>query len=80
MPGIDIGLIIALASALGSTLAAYRAMIRSQYSREREVAHMLESLERGSHVLQELIKQLDAVEDRLSRLEILILKNSHHAS
>lgn len=75
MTGIDISLALALISAAASALGWHRSATRSQYAREREYTHILKNLDQQAQAHGEIFKELDAVEDRLSRLEILILRS-----
>lgn len=70
---IDIGLGIAIFSSLAGVVAWYRSFTRSQYSHEREYSHILKNLEQASATHQEMFKELDGLNDRLSRLEVLII-------
>lgn len=80
MAGFDIGLIIAITSALASALGWHRSIARTQYARERQYEHIFRNLEIQAQAHSEIFKELDAVADRLSRLEILLLKNVHGSS
>lgn len=77
MLSLDVGLAITSVTAIGSLLGWHRSTTRNQYARERQYDHILKNLEQAASAHQEIYKQLDSVEDRLSRLEILILRNSH---
>lgn len=76
MLGFDIGLTISTIMAFSAALGWYRSNARNQYAREREYSYILKNLELATVAHQEIYKELDAVEDRLSRLEILILRNA----
>lgn len=73
---VDIGLVISTITSLAAGLGWYRSNARNQYAREREYAHILKNLEQASAAHQEIYKELDAVTDRLSRLEIILLRNT----
>lgn len=77
----DIGLTLALVTSAASFFGWYRSNIRNGYANERQIAHVLRSLDQNLVALQEQYKQLDEVSDRLSRLEIVLLNGrggGHH--
>ena len=74
MTGFDIGLLIAIISAVASALGWYRSATRNAYAREREYAHILRNLEQQTQAFGQLFKLSDSLDDRLSRLEILLLR------
>jgi hypothetical protein len=83
--GIDLGLSLALISALASALAWHRSLTRNQYNREREYSYLIKAIEQQNIYSKELtndhraiLKELDTTNDRLSRLEILLIKESKH--
>lgn len=73
---VDIGLVISVSMSLATALGWYRSNARGDFAREREYAHILKNLEQASAAHQEIYKELDAVTDRLSRLEIILLRNT----
>lgn len=75
MNGFDVGLILAIASSAAAVLGWYRAVTRNQYAREREYSHIVRSLEQQTLAANELLKELDHLGDRISRLEILMLRS-----
>jgi hypothetical protein len=70
----DPRLVLALLSSLVGAIAWYRALARSEYEKERQYAHIMKNLEQASLAHAEIFKELDAVGDRLSRLEIILLR------
>jgi hypothetical protein len=77
MLGLDLGLVISIATTSAAVLAWYRSVARNQYAKERQYDHIIKNLEQAASAHQEIYKELDSVTDRLSRLEILLLRNSH---
>lgn len=77
MFGLDLGLLVTIGTTSAAALGWYRSTARNQFARERQYEHILRNLEQQTQAHSEIYKQLDSVEDRLSRLEILILRNSH---
>jgi hypothetical protein len=73
MAGVDIGLAIGLISSLAGALAWYRSLARSQYARERELAHILKNQEQAGLVLHDLVEQVDDIGDRMTKQEALII-------
>jgi hypothetical protein len=78
MFGLDIGLALTLTTAFASALVAYRGLVRGQYAREREYAHIMRTLEQNRENIAHLLNEVDTVGDRLSRVEVLILRDSRH--
>lgn len=68
MLGLDLGLLLSLLMSFVSALGWYRSLVRLSYRREQD-----------SELLLELSEGVDALSDRLSRLEILLLKQSRDA-
>ncbi|MDX2212505.1 MAG: hypothetical protein SFY66_04370 [Oculatellaceae cyanobacterium bins.114] len=73
MAGVDIGLLIGIISSVAGALAWYRSLARSQYARERELAHILKNQEQTGLVLHDLVDQVDELGDRLTKQEALII-------
>lgn len=69
-----IPLVIAIGTAAASLVAWYTTTVRYRYARERENGHILRNLENQSQAFAQLFKDLDSLADRLSRLEVLLLK------
>jgi hypothetical protein len=70
----DIRTALALASSVMGATFWYRGLARSGYAREREYAHIMKNLEQASLSHAEIFKELDELGDRLSRLEILLIR------
>lgn len=73
---LDIGLFIAAATAIVSVLGWYRSQVRTSYSHEREYLHISRNLEQAAIAHQDIFKEVDQINDRLSRLEILLIKEA----
>ncbi|MBD2462268.1 hypothetical protein H6G89_14565 [Oscillatoria sp. FACHB-1407] len=73
MAGVDVGLLVGLISSLAGALAWYRSLARSQYARERELAHILKNQEQSNLVLRDLVDQVDELGDRLTKHEALLI-------
>jgi len=80
MIGFDTGLLLAAGSSAAALLGWYRSVTRNQYAREREYAHIARSLEQQTQAIGELLKELDNLGDRISRLEILVLRTGRDVS
>lgn len=74
MFGVDIGLAIAVTSAVISTIGWYGSQVKNRYTRERESAHILKNLEQQNQAFTEVFKDFDRLDDRLSRLEVLLIR------
>jgi hypothetical protein len=72
----DIGLAISIITSLAAALAWHRSNARNQYAREREYLHILKTLEQNRESILHLISACDDVEDRLSRLEVWLLRDA----
>lgn len=76
MTGFDIGLLLAIASSAAAVLGWYRSVTRNQYAREREYSHITRNLEQQTQAALELLKELDHLGDRISRIEVLLLRSN----
>lgn len=74
MFGVDISLLIAIGSTAVSVLGWYSSTIRNRYARERESAHILRNLEQQTQAFSQVFKDFDKLDDRMSRLEVLLLR------
>ena len=74
MTGIDIGLIIAVVSALAGAIAWYRNYTREAYARERKLGHIENHIKQHSESINVLFRDAEETLNELNQSDRMILR------